>query len=259
MSSSSSEIKGRLFSLSVLQLENSDLKQLAQQLDNKISQSGDFFFRAPIVINVEKVADEELDYQALKTLITQRDFVCVGVCNANETQKQQAHSAGLATLKQSGQTSSQSKAQPLELEEQAEEKPAPPIEAKQPTIETGFNPSKIIQHNIRSGQQIYAQNCDLIIIGSVSNGAEVIADGNIHIYGALRGRAIAGASGAKDSIILCNHLEAELVSIAGTYWLSDSLPESTWKQSVLIKLAQEQLDIALLQPINHPKLEKEKI
>ena len=99
----------------------------------------------------------------------------------------------------------------------------------------------IIRRNVRSGQQIYAKGADLIVIGSVGNGAEVIADGNIHIYGHLRGRALAGAAGATQSVIICRSMEAELISIAGNYWLSDQFPSDTWSQSVLFKYQSEQL------------------
>ena len=78
-------------------------------------------------------------------------------------------------------------------------------------------PTRVIKQNLRSGQQIYAKDSDLIVLGAVSNGAEVIADGNIHIYGALRGRAIAGASGRDDVSIFSRKLQAELVSVNGHY------------------------------------------
>ena len=76
---------------------------------------------------------------------------------------------------------------------------------------------------IRSGMQVYAKETDLIITNSVSIGAEIMADGNIHVYGALRGRALAGMKGDKNARIFCQSLEAELVSIAGFYCLRDAL------------------------------------
>jgi septum site-determining protein MinC len=76
---------------------------------------------------------------------------------------------------------------------------------------------------VRSGQQFVAKGGDLIVTSSVSHGAELLADGSIHIYGALRGRALAGLSGDVDARIFCHSLEAELVSIAGYYRLSDAI------------------------------------
>ena len=95
---------------------------------------------------------------------------------------------------------------------------------------------KLLNSTVRSGQQVYAKDRDLIILGAVSHGAEVIADGNIHIYGALRGRAIAGAKGNTDAAIFCQRLEAELVSIDGNYWISDSLARRIMGQVSSYKL-----------------------
>jgi len=106
--------------------------------------------------------------------------------------------------------------------------------------------SKIIEQAVRSGQQVYAKGSDLIVKGTVGAGAEVIADGNIHIYGTLRGKAIAGASGDTSKRIFCYNLQAELVSIAGNYWLSESLQGEFWGKAAGIKLQDDQLVLAEL-------------
>lgn len=87
-----------------------------------------------------------------------------------------------------------------------------------------FRKPKIIYNQIRSGQKVYAENSDLIIINNVNSGAELIADGNIHIYGTMRGRALAGAKGDTNCQIFCTNLFAELISIAGEYWSMDQIP-----------------------------------
>ncbi|MDG4870474.1 septum site-determining protein MinC, partial [Guyparkeria sp. 1SP6A2] len=81
----------------------------------------------------------------------------------------------------------------------------------------------------------------LVILSHVSPGAEVIADGSIHIHGTLRGRAIAGASGQREAKIICNDLQAELVSIAGNYWLSDQIDSQFWQNKVMLSLNDESL------------------
>ena len=86
---------------------------------------------------------------------------------------------------------------------------------------------------VRSGQRIYAPNSDLIVTANVSAGAELIADGNIHIYGLMRGRVLAGAAGDTESQIFCTHLHAELISIAGQYWLSDQIRANSRKAAKL--------------------------
>jgi septum site-determining protein MinC len=96
---------------------------------------------------------------------------------------------------------------------------------------------------VRSGTQIYARGGDLIVTAAVSPGAELVADGNIHVYGVLRGRALAGAAGDSAARIFCTRLEAELVSIAGHYLVSEQLPAGMQGFPVQIALVDEQLTI----------------
>jgi len=98
MPTTSVELKGSLFTLSVLQLEDNNLEKLVQQLDNKIKQAPSFFFRAPLVINIEHVTTQDIDFVLLKKLIEEKEFVCVGICNGTSVQKNLARFAGLATL-----------------------------------------------------------------------------------------------------------------------------------------------------------------
>ena len=95
---------------------------------------------------------------------------------------------------------------------------------------------ELITQPIRSGQQIYVPGGDLIVMASVGHGAELLADGNIHVHGALRGRALAGVMGDKNAMIYCKSLEAELVSVAGQYRISEDLKDTGWKQSVIVQL-----------------------
>ena len=97
---------------------------------------------------------------------------------------------------------------------------------------------------VRSGQQLYAENRDLTVLSTVGAGAEVIADGSIHIYGALRGRALAGAQGNTDARIFCREFHAELVAIAGHYKVMEEVPKELRGKAVQIWLDQDQLKIA---------------
>jgi len=96
---------------------------------------------------------------------------------------------------------------------------------------------------VRSGTQIYARGGDLVVTAPVSPGAEIMADGNIHVYGALRGRALAGAGGDAEARIFCSRLEAELVSVAGRYLVSDQIPPEYRGLSVQIALVDDRLTI----------------
>ncbi|MGH8233615.1 MAG: septum site-determining protein MinC [Rhodanobacteraceae bacterium] len=102
------------------------------------------------------------------------------------------------------------------------------------------------QHPVRTGQQVYAQGCDLVVVGAVANGAEVLADGNIHVYGNLRGRAFAGALGDRTTRIFCSEFRAEIVSVAGHYRVFEELPREFAGRAVQIWLEQDKLQIAAL-------------
>jgi septum site-determining protein MinC len=104
----------------------------------------------------------------------------------------------------------------------------------------------VVHRPVRSGQQTYAEGADLILLTQVSEGAEVLADGHIHVYGALRGRALAGVRGDETARIFCQSLEAELVSIAGNFLLQDGFPPELLKKPVQIYLDGESLRIELL-------------
>ena len=210
---------------------------LKAQLQQKLAQAPGFFHQAPVVINVEN-ATQIPDFLAIKQLFTELQLVLVGVCGASSELKKAAQQAGLAALQLSKNTGKTPEA-PVKAAPAAAAPPAPPV--VQAVVE-----NKLIEQNIRSGQQIYVKGADLIIKGTVGAGAEVIADGNIHIYGSLRGKAIAGAGGDSSKKIYCYNMQAELISIAGNYWLSESLQGEFWGKSACISLQDGQLVLAEL-------------
>jgi len=234
--------------MSVLHCADLSAATLQKLLSAKLAQAPAFFLQAPIVLNLSDVSDTP-DFAALKNLFTELKLVLVGVTGANAEQKTAAHAAGLAVL-QAGKTSVKAK-----------EPPATPVASATAVAATVASTgadtapaaavtvtmdSKVVEQTVRSGQQIYAKGTDLIVKGAVGAGAEVIADGNIHIYGSLRGKAIAGASGDTSKRIYCYNLQAELVSIAGNYWLSDSLQDKFWGKSACIKMQDDSLVISEL-------------
>ena len=226
------ELKGSTFTLSVLHLADNDLGHITDLLEAKVAQAPQFFNFAPLVVNVEKL-DSTPDFELLKELIEREDFVLVGVTGArHEEIKVAAKAAGLAVMTAGRQNV---EAEPARTEPVAE------------TVAVGITPTRVHHGNVRSGQQIYAAGGSLVIIGSVGNGAEVIADDSIHIYGSLRGRALAGARGNQQARIYCQQLDPELVSIAGTYQLSDALPTDMVDKDVHIRLEQDKLIFEKLQ------------
>jgi septum site-determining protein MinC len=238
MADAAVEFKGTSVTLSVLQLKTLQLIDLRTSLAAKVAQAPDFFHLVPVLINIEQV-DDSIDYLAIKKLIEEFNFTFVGFTGAISTdQRALIRELGFSFVN----AVKTAVAKPVENEVKPEviievESVSNDVQLENKQI---FFSDKVHRGQIRSGQQIYAKDQNLVIIGSVSAGAEVIADGNIHIYGSLRGRAIAGAQGHKHAQIYCQNLEAELVSINGHYWLSESIEEH-WASPVYIHLTGTEL------------------
>ena len=210
------ELKGGSFTLSALHLVDGDIQKATDFLKEKVSQAPNFFAAAPVVIDISQAGDD-IDFDLLKTGVQNAGMIPVGISGCKDAHRQsQAKSAGFAVMNAARQA-----------------KVAEPV----------MEPTKIIRTPVRSGQQIYAKNSDLVIMNHVSAGAEIIADGCIHIYGTMRGRAIAGASGQQQARIFCQNLQSELISIAGNYWLSDKIQDEFWGKGVVISLTENNLNI----------------
>ena len=111
---------------------------------------------------------------------------------------------------------------------------------------TNASPGLVQRTPVRSGQQVYADNRDLTVLSAVGAGAEVIADGSIHIYGPLRGRALAGAQGNEDARIFCREFQAELVAVAGHYKVLEDIPKDLRGKAVQVWLENGQIKLAAL-------------
>lgn len=229
-------LKGSSFTLTTLQLLTLDYETLHAQLAHKVGQAPKFFNHTPVVLDIQKVSSipVEIDFTKLLNIIRQHGLIPVGMRGGNLEQQSRAMALGLAVL-------------PERVNKPADE-PQPasaaPTQAPQPpqTNELSTN-TKLITQPVRSGQQIYARGGDLIVMASVGAGSEIIADGHIHVYGTLRGRALAGVNGFDDARIFCNCLEAELVSVAGQYCVNDDLRASHWGKAVSIMLEGDHLQI----------------
>lgn len=246
MSERGYELKGSVFTMTVLHLEDAVPEQIQQLLTQKASQAPKFFDSAPLVINVEMLSDIP-DFNKIMSAILATNFIPVGVTGVrNNEMREAAKNAGLAVLTAGKDVA----ADPVILHTPKESIYKTPSELREETEEQAAQvgiaqpdsliSTKVVQGNVRSGQQIYSPG-PVVILGSVSNGAEIISNDSIHVYGNLRGRALAGARGNHDARIFCGHLEAELVSIAGHYLLSDSLPEPFVGQEVQIRLDNEKI------------------
>jgi septum site-determining protein MinC len=256
-------LKGNLFTLTVLQLIDNDLDYLNKELAIKVEMMPNFFNNTPIVIDLHELSENksEIDFKSLKQIICSYRMIPVGVKGSIEAQKASIEAAGLAILAEAKQSKKVKRSieistkdkddiikEDIVVQTTVDEKTTVEKATKESSdVKPIATPAEInqkstlIKHTIRSGQQISAPNGDLIIIGSVSAGAEILAAGNIHIYGTLRGRALAGIKGDQNSCIFCHNLQAELISISGIYLLSDDIPSENMGISNHINLTNEKL------------------
>lgn len=200
------KLKGRLYTFTVLQLLSNDRLLFAQQLEDLIAKAPRFFDKAPIVLDCSALYELDFDLQSFSQIMRERHLLPIAVQGVSPLQETLAQCQGLAVLHASS----------------AQDKPLVENHEESNSTQEAFR-TKLQTQPVRSGQQVVSKGGDLVIIASVSHGAELLADGNIHVYGALRGRALAGMSGDTQARIFCQSLEAELVSIAGFYRLSDAI------------------------------------
>lgn len=203
------EFKGSLLTLMILHVLANDGELIAEQLIEKVSKVPDFFQQAPVIIDLKAVQDEENDIVAdLIKLLREQGLIPVAVRSGNPQQNAIAISNNLGVLKAT---------QSARLQQET---------ITETNEEVSNSTAKIITQPVRSGQQIVAPDGDLVILSTVSHGAEILAHENIHVYGVLRGRALAGFNGNTTARIFCQNLDAELVSIAGQYQVNEDLPDN---------------------------------
>ena len=170
---------------------------------------------------IEGASETTADWTTIRAIFNHHGLQVIGVRGAGDALRESAAAAGLPSLaafKRTPKATSPSTAEPVpDLPQPAAEAPEAPAPAPQPPPPPVSHPTLIIDRPLRSGQQAYARGGDLVVLAAVNAGAEVIADGSIHIYAPLRGRALAGASGEAGARIFTTRFEAELVSIAGVY------------------------------------------
>lgn len=198
------KLKGRLHTFTVLHLLTVNIDLIDEQLKEVVHSAPRMFDKAPIVIELSSTLPLELDLISLCKKMRHYGLLPIAVSGNHDYLSVLADSALLPILHLKV---TQDKAPTATIENQTHE----------------VIKSKLVTTPVRSGQQVVSKERDLVITSSVSHGAELLSDGNIHVYGALRGRALAGIDGDKQARIFCQSLDAELVSIAGFYCLSDKM------------------------------------
>ncbi len=242
------QIRGQLYTLISLRVVNPDNHQFFMELHKEIGRAQAFFRNAPVVIDVGPIVEQTpINLAEFGRRLRQLNLVPVGIQNGNDAWNTMAINAGLG-LFPSGRPASGPKRETGGDRTQGEDASKPPSSetiapppvsaapaAKPSSAEAAARaPAKIITEPVRAGQQIYAKNADLVALAQVQPGAELMADGNIHIYSSLRGRAHAGVGGDAGARIFCRSMEAQLISIGGIYLVNEEIEQQFLGQPVQI-------------------------
>ncbi|HEY3594917.1 MAG TPA: septum site-determining protein MinC [Polyangiaceae bacterium] len=232
-------LKGAMPALTMLCLMTEDIEAIERQLVDHLSQMPQFFLHVPVVVDLSELGDARIDLAKLADLLRRHRLVPVAVQNPSESQRESAIASGFGVL----QAPSREVVTPASARRAAPERtPTPPAADVVEQTLAGLT----IRTPVRSGQVVYAAGGDLVVLAPVSSGAELIADGNIHVYAPLRGRALAGAHGNPDANIFCMNLEAEFLSIDGYYLMADEIPKDVRGKPARAHLKSDQLLITRL-------------
>ncbi|MEW6750514.1 MAG: septum site-determining protein MinC [Candidatus Latescibacterota bacterium] len=234
------ELKGTALTLMVLHPFATDAARIGRELEERSTRAPDFFRDAPLVLDLSGMQDgpEDLDLTALAASVRRAGMVPVGVRGASPRQRELAVAAGLGWIANPGRSRDGADA-PCE--------PEVCRASHRPVAGNGRGPQAVVvTQPVRSGQRLVAPDGDLVVLSSVNPGAEVLAGRHIHVYGPLRGRALAGASGDTEARIFSAQFAPELVAIAGEYVVSDDLEPECLGRSTMVYLEDGALRI---QPI----------
>lgn len=227
-------LRGASYTMMVLQLTELAQPDFFSRLQAKVSQAPSFFDGAPILLNLEGTAGGSADdFKELKARLRRLRLALVGVQGGDDAQHEAAMEVGLAIFPswRAGSRGLRDLAMPAPEGSQA---PEPVVETRRPLL---------IDRPVRSGTRIYAEGTDLVVTAAVGAGSELLADGSIHVYAPLRGRALAGVSGDADARIFCRHLAAELLSIAGHHLVNEEIADAVLGQPVHVRLEGDNLRI----------------
>ncbi|RFC39595.1 MAG: septum site-determining protein MinC [Candidatus Nitrotoga sp. CP45] len=261
-------------SLFVLYVNTTDMAQLKNQLDTRVNKTHNFFSNTPVALDLSAIANSNIspDFADLMSFMLDHGMHATGVIGGSTEQREAAVQSGLGLfpdtiVKPTVKTAPIPTTAPS-ITPNAEKNNAPELPEFGLTIETNnsnvldsdtqrqnpvsqvpptFRPTMIINKPVRTGQRIYAEGSNLVVLGVVNAGAELIADGDIHIYAPLRGRAIAGAQGNENARIFVHSLEAELISVAGCFKVFENgIPENLRGKPVQVHLNGSDL---IIQPL----------
>lgn len=239
------ELKIGQVGIANLRIRTLDVDQLIREMRERVERAPKLFGRAAVIVDfggLTRLPDADTA-RALIDGLRGAGVIPVALAYGTRETETLAEQLGLPLLaKFRAQYEPAAQAAPAPA--RAAPDPAPAKAAPAPAAKAADAKPGLVQKTpVRSGQQLYAENRDLTVLSTVGAGAEVISDGSIHIYGALRGRALAGARGNADARIFCREFHAELVAIAGHYKVMEEVPKELRGKAVQIWLDQDQLKI----------------
>jgi len=233
-------LRGTTVPVITLALSSADEAVLEADIAAKVGEAGDSLAGGLAVIDLSALSDAPPRLTWLVAQVRRFGLLPVGVIGVRDEQVSEVSGLGLAILPATASSARPAEAPPRE--DPVREAPAAaaraerPIEPKPATVAPPAGASMVVDRPVRSGQRIYARGGDLVLLAGASAGSELIADGNIHCYGPLRGRALAGASGDQDAQIFALDFEAELVSVAGVYKAFERLPDEVRGKAIRASL-----------------------
>lgn len=233
------ELKFGQVGIANLRVRTLDVAQLVAEMRERVQRAPNLFARAAVVLDFGGLlqAPGVDEAHALVTGLREAGVLPVALAYGTKEIDALSQQLGLPLLAKFRAQYERAEPAPAPSPRRAEPAPPPPAPAGKP--------GKILRQ-VRSGQQVYAEQADLTVLGPVSAGAEVLADGSIHVYGSLRGRALAGAGDNPDARIFCRDFQAERVAIAGRYKVLDDMPKELRGKAVQVWLEDEQSKIAAL-------------
>jgi septum site-determining protein MinC len=248
------ELKFGQVGIANLRVRTLDVAQLAGEMRDRVQRAPNLFARAAVVLDfggLSKAPSVE-DASALVAGLREAGVLPVALAYGTKEIEELSRQLGLPLLAKfraqyergDGDTAASAPRQP-HAGQSAQANAGESAPAAKPAA-SAASPGLVQKSPVRSGQQVYADNRDLTVLSAVGAGAEVIADGSIHIYGALRGRALAGAQGNEDARIFCREFHAELVAIAGHYKVLDDIAKELHGRAVQVWLENGQLKLAAL-------------
>lgn len=242
------ELKIGQVGIANLRVRTLDIDRLITEMRERVQRAPKLFARAAVVVDFGGLGQTPAQGDARRLVEGLREAGVIPVALAYGTSDNErlAEQLGLPLLAKFRAQYESASPTVIAAPRAADPLPHPPAPAAEPAARPNVAPGLIQVAPVRSGQQLYADNRDLTVLTAVGAGAEVIADGSIHIYGPLRGRALAGAQGNEQARIFCREFHAELVAIAGHYKVLEDIPAGLRGKAVQVWLERGQLNLAAL-------------